>query len=339
MQEPSFSDALQVLLLQAADNGRGEVLFGESLDRASREVGPFMIGNTFPSVYLECPLKGDPYLDVTLLYSDLDPNARVEHPAAEGANEMLAWFAGICHEHSHVCCGFELDTEKPELPAAAVHFQPRGHLELVRPFCEAVGEPERADLYINQAQRMPEDWALAFFGMFRGRPGSPLRICGYLSQDEVAACAQDSQHLANAFDEVGFSAYDSAMLDEVREFLAFVPGTVDFQFDVFPDGSIGDTFAIDTSFKTDQPEVVQKSFESGLASHIMHLFEDKDMVDSRWKLVPEATFARAIPAERGDGSVGRYSFTLMPDWTKARWRAGVLQPAKMYFCAHAGFID
>ena len=339
MRKPSYKDSLKVLLLQAADEGREEVLFGESLARAANEATPFIVGDTFPSVYLECPLVGNPFLDITVLYSHLKPGTRVEHPAAAGTEAMLDWFARACKNLSQVCCGFELDVKEPKLPAAAVHFQPRAHTDLVHPFCESVGEPQRAELYLEQAERMPAGWPLSFFGMFRGRPGSPLRVCGYLDKKEQAACANDSRRLAHAFDEVGFSAYDDAMLEEASMLLSAAPGEVDFQFDVYPDGSVGETFAFDIQFAIAQPEDVQANFSGGKAGLLMRLFEEKCAADSRWRLVPEAAFARALPAQRDDGTLGRYAFTLMPQWAKARWKSCTLQPSKMYFLANAGFLE
>ena len=338
MKEPSFEDAFRVLLLQAADEGRGEVLFGESLGRMPQAACPFMVGETFPSVYLEFPLAGDPFLDVTVLYSKLAPGTRIDHPAAAGTEAMLDWFTGIDGGGLSMCCGFELDVKESELPAAAVHFQPRAHVEHVRPFCEAVGEPERAELYLDLASRMPEGWPLSFFGMFRGRPGSPLRVCGYLDEGEKHACADSPARLARVFDEVGFDAYDDAMLKDVSILMAAVPGSVDFQFDVFPDGSLGDTFAIDAQFGIEQPEAVCANFEDGAAGRAMRFLEQRGAADARWKLAPAAAFARAIPVEREDGSHGKFAFTLMPQWAKARWRSGALQPAKLYLLAHAGFI-
>ena len=41
----------------------------------------------------------------------------------------------------------------------------------------------------------------------------------------------------------------------------------------------------------------------------------------------------------GDGSTGRYAFTLMPQWVKARWTAGVLQPSKLYHFANACLLE
>ena len=334
----SHADAYQVLLLQAADDGRGPQLFGESLARAREVAQPFMVGETFPSVYLEHPLLGDPFLDVTILYGKLEPGIRIDSPMAPACGEMLEWHVRANSETENVCCGFELDTKDPSLPVAAVHCQPRTHIELVEPFCEAVGEPERAALYLSMSERMPEEWSLSFFGMFRGRPGSPLRVCGYLPKDEVEACIEPT-HLAERFREIGFSAYDDAMLGQVASLMAVAPGTVDFQLDVMGDGTLGPTFAIDAQFEIAQPEAVCAAFTDGPAARVMGLLEKYGAADERWHLVPEASFARCIPAEAPDGKVGRYSFTLMPQWVKARWTNGVMQPAKNYFLAKAGMLE
>ena len=334
----SHADAYQVLLLQAADDGRGPVLFGESFARAREVAQPFMVGETFPSVYLEHPLLGDPFLDVTVLFGKLEPGTSIDSPLAPDCEEMLEWHARAISEADNICCGFELDTKDPSLPVAAVHCQPRAHIELVEPFCEAVGEPERAAIYLSMSERMPKEWPLSFFGMFRGRPGSPLRVCGYLSNEEVGACAVPT-HLAERFREIGFSAYDDAMLEQVASLMAAAPGTVDFQLDVMSDGTLGPTFAIDVQFEIAQPEAVCAAFTDGPAARVMEFLENCGVADERWHLVSEASFARSIFAEDANGKVGRYSFTLMPQWVKARWTNGVMQPAKHYFLAKAGMLE
>ena len=339
MKVLTHSDAYQVLLLQAADEGRGPVLFGESFARARSSVLPFLIGKKFPSVYLEFPLIGDPFLDVTVLYNKLDPGMRIASPAAGDHGAMLDWFAEASKMYDNISSGFELDTKEPVLPEAAVHYQPRGRIDTVRPFCEAVGEPERADLYLDLAARMPEGWPLSFFGMFRGRPGSPLRVCGYLDSDERDVCARDSQYLAERFNAIGFSAYDDAMLAQVSALMATVPKSVDFQFDVHPDGRLGSTFAIDAQFGIDQPEAVCAAFDDGPSGRVMRRLEEWGAADARWKLGVEAVFARALPVELDDGSAGRYGLTLMPQWVKARWANRVLQPSKLYLLASADLFD
>lgn len=336
MKPPAHDFAYQVLLLQAADDGRGPVLFGESLKRAREAVLPFLVGPKFPSVYLEHPLIGSPFLDVTVLYDQLEPKTRIASELAEGSDAMLDWFASVCGSNPGICCGFELDTKDPRVPRAAVHFQPRSHIELVPGFFEAIGEPERSELYLGLAARMPKAWQLSFFGAFRGRPGSPLRVCGYLDTHEVRACAEDPSRLAKRFDEIGFCAYDGPMLEQARALMSAAPSSIDFQFDAYPDGSLGSVFAIDARFGIDQPETVRASFSSGAGARLMGLLEGWGAADARWKLGAQASFARAIPVEPEDGSLARFAFTLMPMWVKARWSDGVLQPSKLYLHASAG---
>ncbi|MBR3158340.1 MAG: hypothetical protein IKF14_04470 [Atopobiaceae bacterium] len=339
MRAPSYADCFQVLLLQLSDEGRKEVLLGDAVDRARMVCLPFIVGKKFPDVYFEFPLAGDPFLDTTLLYEELEPGTHIDSPAAGDVQGLLDWFGPVRHEHPNVSFGFELDTSKLELPKAALHFQPRTLTELVRPFCELAGEPERADLYLNLAARMPEGWPLSFFGMFRGRPNSPLRVCGYLPTNECDACVADPRHLAEVFDAIGFTAYDDAMLIQVSQLMGVAPSGVDFQFDVYPDGHLGDVFAIDTQYGIERPEAVRSSFAQGPAEKVMSLLQLMGAADERWKLAPGAAFARAIPVTLDDGTPNKLAFTLMPQWSKARWRAGELQPAKLYYLGKASFTS
>ena len=339
MRALSYEDAYQVLLLQAADEGRGPILFGDSFDRARMVPLPFLVGESFPDVYLEFPLLGDPYLDVTLLYNDLQVGTRVDSPLAGDHGAMFDWFAQASKAQSGLCCGFELDTSNPQTPEAAVHFQPREATSFVRPFFDALGEPERGMLYERQAARMPKGWSLAFCGMFRRRENAPLRVCGYMDKAQQDACASSGECLEQAFRCVGFTAYTSSMLEQVQRLLALVPEGVDFQFDVYPDGSLGDVFAIDAQFQIKQPHVVNEMFETGAPGRVMRQLEEWGIADGRWRQGVQATFARALPIELPQGGMGRYALTVMPQWVKVRWTKGVLQPSKLYLCAQGTVLD
>lgn len=339
MKKLTNADSFQVLLLQLADEGRGQALLGESVDRAREATLPFLLGEQFPSTYFEFPLTGDPFLDITLLYDKVERGARIQSSAALGTGTLLDWYAEVGQAHDGVSLGFELDTSKPKLERAAVHFQPRSHVGLVRPFCEAVGEPERASLYLDLAARMPEGWPLSFFGMFRGRPGTPLRVCGYLDQAQARSCAADSRALVRAFDAIGFKAYDDAMVAEVRSFMEASTVALDFQFDVYPDGHLGDVFALDIQLGIERTPAVRESFESGPAARVMGLFERLGAADERWRQAAGAAFARWLPIVDDDGRTARRTFTLMPQWVKARWISGALQPGKLYYLGKAGILD
>lgn len=334
----THADGIEVLFLQAASDGRGDVLFGESYERARNAVRSFVAGKECPSVYLEFPLIGEPFLDVTVLYGALERGMRPEAQAVADMGELFDWYADVRAEHEDVSFGFEIDTKDINVPQAAIHFQPRAHTELVEPFCKLIGEEDAARLYLAQNDRMPEGWKLSFFGMFRGRPGSPLRVCGYMSADEAKAC-NDPVYLRKQLDAAGFGAYDDAMLAQVSELLCITSGTVDFQLDVYPDGTLGDIFAIDVQLDIQKPELVRANFDRGPVARLMSTLEAWGAADERWHLVGDAAFARAIPAADENGDARRYAFTLMPQWVKVRWKKGVLQQSKLYHCAHTGFLN
>lgn len=95
----------------------------------------------------------------------------------------------------------------------------------MRSFCEAVGEPQAADLYLGQDMRMPHGWPLLFFGVFRGRPASPLCVCGYLDETEKAACTADSNHLAAENEKPGHTASEEGWHISRYNLMAVVPGS------------------------------------------------------------------------------------------------------------------
>ena len=335
----SNSTALRMLLLHAASGGRGELLFGESLDRAKKFLPDFVDPgdlSKFPDVYLEFPLMGEPFLDATVLYRQIPENAHLASPLAAGTQQMLAWLAKAGSKYPDICGGFEIDTKFPSPGPAAIHFQPRKHTELAGEFCEIIGLPQYGHLYERTAARMPGNQKPSYFGLFRGRSGSPLRVGGYMGREEAASCAGDPARLVRLFSAVGFTAYDDRMLREICSVLVVSPGTVEFQFDIWPDGTAGDSFALDTSFPIEQPEAVLAAFydREGSGAGYISLLQRWKIADERWKKGLEAVFAGALPLR--DETV---TFSMFPHWFKVRWTGKRLQPAKMYLLAKAGIIS
>lgn len=327
-----------MLFLHVASAGRGELLFGESLERVKKVLPDFVDPgdlNHFPDLYLEFPLLGDPFLDVTVLYSNISEDARIVSPFAAGTEQMLGWLAQVKSKYPDVCGGFEIDTKHSSRITAAVGFQPREHTELAMEFCEMIGEPQYGRLYEKMAGRMPTGWKPSYFGLFKGRPGSPLRIGGYMDQEQVASCLEDPDVLIRFFAAAGFTAYDAPMIREICSVLAVSPGSVEFQFDMYPDGNVGGNFAIATSFAIQQREAVLATFydSEGSGAKYTDLLQKWGIADERWKKGLEAVFARALPLK--DGAV---TFSVFPQWIKVRWTDKGLQPAKMYLLAKAGYI-
>ena len=335
---PSNELACQALFLHAADEGRGTALFGENWQETLSRVLPFVKGVPFPALYLEFPLAGEPYLDVTALYGEVESGTRFRTEAAAGTEKMIDWFTQVSAQYDDLCFGFELDSGCSASAPAAVHFQHHSHIQLAQGFCEALGEPGAGQLYTDLAARMPAGWAPSFFGMFRGRPGSPLRICGYLDRQEQQHCAETPSYLEEIFRQVGFRAYNAGMLRQTSAFLAVAPEGVDFQFDVYPDGRIGDIFAIDACLGLHLSEKQKLSFAGGACAESMGLLEAWGAADGRWRQAAGACLSRALPVEDEDGQTRVYGLTICPKWVKARWSGGILQKAKLYCEGNAGVV-
>lgn len=328
-----------MLLLHAASNGRGNELFGESLERVKKVLPDFVNPgdlHSFPDLYLEFPLGGDPFLDVTVLYTNIPEDTRIASPLAEGTDQMMAWLAQVRNRYPDVCGGFEIDTKLTTPMTAAIHFQPREHTELVMDFFEITGEPRYGQLYEEMTAHMPKDLKLSYFGLFRGRPDSPLRVGGYMSREQIISCVESPESMVRLFNAVGFTAYDDQMIREICAVLTVSPVSVDFQFDIYPDGAVGESFAIDTSFAIEQPEAVIRAFRDskGSGAKYTELLQKWEIADDRLKKGLEAVFAKAFPLK--DGAV---TFSLFPQWFKVRWTNKRLQPAKMYMLAKSGLID
>ena len=339
MRIPTNKEIALTLLLHAASEGREELLFGDCFERVKKVLPDFLQTDSFPGIYLECPLLGDPFLDVTLLYSQMNTNRiQISSPAAEGTQERIQWFLSLPGKYRRVAFGYELDTKADKLAAAGVHFQPMEHLELVEPFCESLGEKWRARLYLDMAERVQKFWPLSYFGLFRGRPQSPLRVCGYLGKEERTASVKDPERIIKMFQAAGFTAYDDTMVSQICALLDAAPRTADFQFDVYPDGSCGNIFSVEAGFLLKPVSVAEASFRDGKNRELMRLLENWGISDDRWKKIVEMSVVRSLPVETEDGEKRKYIYVLAPFWNKVRWIDKKMQPAKSYILAKAWLI-
>jgi hypothetical protein len=251
---------------------------------------------------------------------------------------MFDWFSGTCDKGVNVSCGIELDTSVGETERAGVYLQYRKHSDLIAPFLESIGEQSRAESFLTVAGRMPEGWPPAYVGLFPGRAGTPLRIGGYLGGAVQEACADDQALLAAQFDQIGFTAYDGEMLSRCSVFLSLAP-SVDFQFDIMPDGTLSDVFGLSLSFNETKPREARVCMEDGYGARICRTLQEWGLADERWKLIAGAAFARHVPFNREDGTQGRFALCCLFNYAKVKFAGAVAQPAKFYLRMSAGEVE
>lgn len=331
-------DAFDVLYALAADEGRGEALFGTSIEQARPVYERTLVGNGYPAAYLEFPLMGKPSFDLLSVHGFVEQGARFADGAGFGYQAMVDWFAGVCEPGGSVSCGIELDTSSGETERAGVYLQQRRRHELVVPFLKTVGESRRAQSYLDVLERMPEGWPPAYVGLFPGRSGVPMRIGGYMGREELAKCAGSAAYLGDRFRAIGFTAFDGEMLDRCTKFMSLAP-SVDFQFDIMPDGSLGNAFGLSLSFNETKPRQAHDCMEHGYGAQLMQTLQDWNLADDRWKLIADAAFARRIPYEREDGSMGHLAFCVLFNYAKVKFIGCQPQPAKFYLQCKASDLQ
>ena len=333
MEKPDAMTAFDALYTIAAGDGRGDALFGDSFELARPVYERTLVGNSYPTAYLEFPLLGEPCFDLLSVHGYVEEGSRFAPGAGFGYQSMIDWFSGVCEPDGIVSCGIELDLSTGETERAGVYLQQREHHELVAPFLESVGEAERTQSYLDVLARMPEGWPPSYVGLFPGREGLPLRIGGYMGASERGRCAEDPAHLGDRFRQIGFSAFDEPMLKRCAEFLRLAP-SADFQFDIMPDGSLGDTFGLSLSFNETKPREAHACMESGYGARLMQTLQEWGLADDRWKLIAGAAFARHVGFDRDDGTEGRFALCIRFNYAKVKFTACEPRPAKFYLTCH-----
>ena len=336
--KPSQMTVFDALYSIAAGDGRGEALFGNSYDLARNAYERTLIGDGYPAAYIEFPLLGSPGFDLLSVHGSVQPGSRFAPGAGFGYQAMLDWFSDVRDANVNASCGIELDTSAGETERAGVYLQYRKHRNLIAPFLDSIGEGARTESFLSVANRMPEGWPPAYVGLFPGRAGTPMRIGGYLGYATQKACAEDPALLAAQFDQIGFSAYDNEMLSQCGVFLSLAP-SIDFQFDIMPDGTLSDVFGLSLSFNEAKPREARVCMESGYGARICRTLQEWGLADERWKLIAGAAFARHVPFAREDGSQGRFALCCLFNYAKVKFAGAVAQPAKFYLRMSAGEVE
>ena len=337
MKKPTQIAAFCALYSIAAADGRGEALFGDSFDQATDFYRRTLIGDGYPIAHLEFPLLGEPCLDLLSVHASVAPEAKFAPGAGYGHQAMFDWFAEASSGElaDDVSVGLELDLSAGQTQTVGVYLQQRQHTQLVAPFLNSIGEAARAQSYLDVLGLMPEGWPPSYVGLFPGREGTPLRIGGYMGRAEHAHCATDPAYLGEQFRQIGFTAFDDDMLDRCAEFMRLAP-SIDFQFDIMPDGSLGDTFGLSLSFNETMPREARECMSSGYGAQLMHVLQGWGLADDRWKAIAGAAFARHVGVEGEDGNEERFALCVRFNYAKVKFSSCEPRPAKFYLTCAAG---
>ena len=326
-----------ILYSLASADGRGEALFGDSIEPAGSFVSRSLLGDNYPSYYIEFPLLGKPCFDILTVYDKVRPGSRFEDGAGYGYQKMFDWFSSLPEGHG-ASCALEMDTGSGETERAGVYLQQRGRRDLVAPFLESVNESSRIGSYLRVLEDLPDGMPASYVGLFTGREGTPLRIGGYMDSHFVRNASDDISLLEDAFVKAGFRDYNRDMLERCKSILSVSP-SADFQFDIYPDGSIGDVFGLSLSFNEVLPGKSAECMNNGFGKEIMTMIQDWGLSDDRWKMIAGAPMGKSITINETDGREVNLGFAIRLNYAKIKFKAGVPVSSKFYLILQAAELN
>lgn len=318
-------DAIYTL---AADEGE-QALFGTCAPLAREAFQRSLAGEEFPTVWFEVPLAGEPRFDlhVALSREALRGDVRFAPGAGNGYDELLRWYvqeeAGGCG----LAFAYDVGEGRIEDPAIHVNVNHAPLSNMDRFFDLAAGDGA-AELYSTFASRLPEGWRVWYAGVHPEKPGSPVRVDCFVKEALQNAYAADVALLENDLRACGFQALSPTLRDLATPVLDS-PFSLELQFDVMHDGTLGPTLGISASFPIGAERTARTLFEDdGPAAELLSAIERRGLSDDRWRHIPSTMFSKLVRTD--DAHIALYC---MPTFVKLRMRDGEPMDAKAYLQA------
>ena len=327
------SRIMQFLILYAlaAKDGREQTLFGTSQSAAIEAFTHSLAGASFPEVWFELPLLGEPWLDFHALVTvdDLPSNTKFSPEVTGGHPEVFEWFANTDQRVRQLALSWDTSTGTEADPAVQLLVS-TSDPTVTCDFLHAAGRPDAIPSYQAFRERIPKSWFPCYAGVFPQRPGHHLRVECIPDRERQEAYAHDASILEADLIQAGFRDLGSPVAERCH-MLAGTPFQFELQFDILSDGSTGSTLGASVRFGFPGDDDGPLVFDvEGAAGKLMHQVETWDLADERWKLLGNTTFVKQIK-RKGDNTDA--PFFCYPAFLKLRWRDGEPLGAKAYLMA------
>ncbi|MBR2836252.1 MAG: hypothetical protein IKE43_11185 [Coriobacteriales bacterium] len=318
----------------ASDKGCEKVLFGDCAPLAHKAFQQSLIGDKFPLLWFEVPLAGNPRFDLHVALSRESLHAGVQFlpGAGNSYDELFRWYSENETGGGGLTFAYDVSERRIDNPAVHVNVN-NAPLTNISRFFDLVAGDGAYVRYSDFENRLPQGWRIWYTGVHPGRPGSPVRVDCFVSPALKAAYAGDITQLEHDLHACGFTATSPALRDLVMPILES-PFSLELQFDVMCDNTLGTTLGVSAGFPFVNEAGTRKLFnDGGTIAHLMNRIEDMGLADKRWRHIPDATFATLI---RVDGSA--LALYCVPTFLKMRMRDGKPLDAKTYLQAGASVL-
>ena len=286
----------------AANDGREDKLFGNCAKLARDCFARSMTCDTFPEIWFEIPLAGDPWFDLHLLTSReaLGPDSRFDATNTGGHPDAFAWFA---RQNGVRQLALSWDVSAGDITAPAIQvLMSHNDPGISCGFLQANGRDDLQDAYRAFVGRIPQGWFACYTGVFPGRQHDFVRVECVVDEDLQQGYAKDASLLENHLRQAGVREFGDTLIERCQE-LARSPFHLEFQFDVISDGSTGPTLGASVRFAAPPGEGDWPFFDpSQQAGELMNQVEEWELADERWRLLASTTFATRM-SRAGDSAL------------------------------------
>ncbi len=169
----------EILRALLAADGRQESLFGERTPAVGEAFARSLVGASFPELWFELPLAGEPWLDLHALVSHADARAAADAAGTRGPargpafanlsdayDHALAWFASQdARDVRQLALSFDTSAGDVESPAVQLLVS-RPDPAVAAGFLEAAGQGGLAEAHRAFTGRMPAGWFACYEGCF-----------------------------------------------------------------------------------------------------------------------------------------------------------------------------
>ena len=325
MNMHAHQQAFTILYALAAMNGREEALFGRSMAAAKEAFARSTACEDFPEVWFELPLAGEPWLDLHVAHwkTAFAPGMSFGAENTGGFPEVFSWFAESPSVRQLIL-SWDTGTGNSTVPAVQMLTSGRS-TEFPCAFLRSAGQADLQEAYRAFVRRMPQSWFACYTGVFPARERSFVRVECIPAPSRQRAYAADASLLEADLRQAGIGSLGATAVARCHE-LACSPFPIEFQFDVLPDGKLGDTFSASLRFACPPGQEDWPAFDpKGAAGEAMRRVEEWGLADERWRLLADTIFAKRLTREGASMTLFNY-----PAFIKIRWRDSEPLDAKAY---------
>ncbi|MBR0261176.1 MAG: hypothetical protein IJQ85_05205 [Selenomonadaceae bacterium] len=294
-----------------------------------------LIDNEFPVLYYEMYLQGKPRTDFHVSISGKSIHTCNNFPAnlgGGGYEKVFEWYKNTPGRGSLI---FSYDVSEGRTDSHTAHIFFELPFTYVKEYFKVMGSEESAEYLKEFELRVPKGWEHTYYGLFKGRAASPVRIDYFVNEDLQKIYAEDISIFGAHLKNLGFNAVNEEFLQRCKE-MANLPFQMELQFNVLGVNKLDSTISVSSTltpnvFGQDTSFRIRELFsEGGNGYDLMKKIESWGLSDSRWQYIKAVSFNKYL-------RLGKLSLHIsnLPIFLKVRWREGNMLDAKLYFIAFA----